>query len=89
LAGKFILGNKEKKLLRVINKLLKTRNLLTSPSNVLPLHLKQIFLPVIPIFTKGEDDGIKTMLPFKIFSTLTNLLEKANKTLMTPAKPLK
>ena len=38
------------------------------PSNVLPLHLKQTFLPMIYIFTEGEGDGIR--LPFKIFSTL-------------------
>ena len=40
------------------------------PSNVLPLYLKQSFLPIIWIFTEGEGDGIETMLPFKIFSTL-------------------
>ena len=39
-------------------------------SNVLPLHLKQTFLPKIWIFTEGEGDGIKSRLPFKIFSTL-------------------
>ena len=38
------------------------------PSNVLPLHLKQTFPPIIWIFTEG--DGIKSRLPFKIFSTL-------------------
>ena len=46
--------------------------MLTKPSNVLPLHLKQTFPPIIWIFTEGEDDGIKSKLPFKIFSTLTN-----------------
>ena len=39
-----------------------------SPSSILPLHLKQTFLPTISIFTKS--DGIKSRLPFKIFSTL-------------------
>ena len=38
------------------------------PSNVLPLHLKQTFPPIIRIFTEG--DGIEPRLPFKIFSTL-------------------
>ena len=38
------------------------------PSNALPLHLKQTFLPIIWIFTEG--DGIKSRLPFKKFSTL-------------------
>ena len=44
--------------------------LLTIPSNVLPLHLKQTFLPTILIFT--ENEGIETTLPFKRFSTLVN-----------------
>ena len=39
------------------------------PSNVLPLHLKQTFPPIIWIFTEGEGDGIESRLPFKIFST--------------------
>ena len=39
-------------------------------SNVLPLHLKQTFLPIIWIFTESESDCIKSRLPFKIFSTL-------------------
>ena len=41
------------------------------PSNVLPLHLKQTFPPIIWICTEGEGDGIESRLPFKIFSTLT------------------
>ena len=45
-------------------------SLLIMPSNVLPLHLKQTFPSIIRIFTEGEGDGIGTMLPFKIFSTL-------------------
>ena len=44
---------------------------LTTPSNVLPLHLKQIFQPIIWIFTEGEGDGIESRLPFKKISTLT------------------
>ena len=39
-------------------------------SNVLPLHLKQTFPPIIWIFTEGEGDEIKSRLPFKIFFTL-------------------
>ena len=38
---------KGKTLLGVVNKLLKTKSLLTTPSNVLPLHLKQTFLSII------------------------------------------
>ena len=38
------------------------------PINVLPLHLKQTFPPIMWIFTEG--DGIESRLPFKIFSTL-------------------
>ena len=40
------------------------------PSNVLPLHFKQTFPPMIGIFTEGEGDGIESRLPFKIFYTL-------------------
>ena len=39
LGGKFCLRCKNKTLVGVVNKLLKTKSLLTSPSNVLPLHL--------------------------------------------------
>ena len=38
--------------------------------NALPLHLKETFPPIIGIFTEGEGDGIKSRLPFKIFSIL-------------------
>ena len=55
-----------------VNKLFVFKSLLTTPSNVLPLHLKQTFLPIIWIFTEGEGDGINSRLPFKIFSTLTS-----------------
>ena len=40
------------------------KSLLTMPSNVLSLHLKQTFPPIIWIFTEGEGDGIKSRLPF-------------------------
>ena len=46
------------------------KSLLTTPSNVLPLHLKQTFPPKIWIFTEGESDGIKSRLPFRILFTL-------------------
>ena len=41
---------------------------MTTPSNVLPSHLKQTFPPIIWIFTEGEGDGIESGLPFEIFS---------------------
>ena len=58
-----------------VNKLFVFKGLLTMPSNVLPLHLKQTFPPIISIFTEGEGglDGIESRLPFKIFSTLHDL----------------
>ena len=59
-------------MLDVVNKRLNTKSLLTMPSNVLPLHLKQTFLPIIWIFTEG--DWIESSLPFRIFSTITNVL---------------
>ena len=46
-----------------VNKLFVFKSLLTRARNVLPLQLKQF-----EFFTKG--DGIKSRLPFKIFSTL-------------------
>ena len=45
------------------------KSLLTTLSNVLPLHLKKTFPPVIWIFTEGEGDGIESRLPFKKIST--------------------
>ena len=51
-----------------VNKLFVFKRLLTMPSNVLPLHLKQTFPPIIWIFTEG--DGIESRLHFKIFTTL-------------------
>ena len=43
--------------------------MLTSPSNILPLHLKQTFRPIILIFTEGEGDRIESRLPFKNINT--------------------
>ena len=53
-----------------VNKLFVFKSLLTTASNVLPLHLKQTFPPTIWIFTEGVGDWIESRLPFKIFSTL-------------------
>ena len=58
------------------NKLFVFNILLTMPSNVLPLHLKQTFPPIIWIFTESESDGIEYRLPFKIISTLSNSCEQ-------------
>ena len=38
------------------------QSLLTTPGNVLPLHLKQTFPPMFWIFTEGEGDEIKCRL---------------------------
>ena len=54
-----------------VNKLFVFKSLLTTTSNVLPLHLKQTFSPIIWIFTEDEGDGIESRLPFKICSTLS------------------
>ena len=40
------------------------------PSNVLHLHLKQIFLSIIWILNEGEGEEIESRQTFKIFSTL-------------------
>ena len=71
LAGKLKWVNKAK--LCWVNKLYKLfvfKSLLTTPTNVLPLHLNQTFLHIIWSFTKGEGDGIESRLHFKIFSSL-------------------
>ena len=47
MGGKVCLRCNGKTLLGVANKLLKRKSLLTMPSNVLPLHLKQTFPPMI------------------------------------------
>ena len=54
-----------------VNNLFAFKSLLTTPGNVLPLHLKQTFPAVICIFIEGEGDGVKSRLPFKILSTLS------------------
>ena len=57
-----------------VNKLSIFKSLLTTPSNVLPLHLNQTFPLVILIFTEGEVDGIESRLPLKIFSILIEFI---------------
>ena len=69
MGGKFTWGNKAKHCWVMSKNFLFSKGLLATPSNVLSLHLKQTFPPIIWIFTEG--DGIKSRLPFKIFSTLT------------------
>ena len=64
-------GNKEKHCWGMSTNFLFFISLLTAPSNVLPLHLKQTFPPIIWIFTEG--DGIKSRLPFEILSTLLGI----------------
>ena len=54
---KIYLKCKGKILLGVVDKLLKTKRLLKTPSNVLPLYVKQTFLPIICIYTKGDRMG--------------------------------
>ena len=70
MGGKVCLMSKGKTLLGIVNKLFIFKSLLTTHSNVLPLHLKQTFSPIIWIFNEGEGDRIEFGLPFKIFSTL-------------------
>ena len=53
-----------------VNKLFVFKTLLIMTSNVLSLHLKQTFPPIIRIFTEGKGDEIESRLPFKIFFTL-------------------
>merc|ERR1711997_600706 len=68
--GESLLDVISQTLLGDVNKLFVFKSLLTTPSNILPLHLKQTFPPIISIFTEGEGAGVESRLPFKIFSTL-------------------
>ena len=70
MGGKVYFRYNGKTLLDDVNKILKTKSLLKTTSNVLHSHLKQTFLLIIWIFTEGEGNRIKPMLPFKIFSTV-------------------
>ena len=67
IGGKVCLRCKGKTLLSVVNKLFVFKSLLTMHINVLLLHLKQTFLPIIWIYTEGEGNGIESRLPFKVF----------------------
>ena len=69
-SSKVCLRGKVKILPGFVNKLLKTKSLLTLPSNVLPFYLEQTFPPIISIFTEDESDGIEARLSSYIFSTL-------------------
>jgi hypothetical protein len=70
MGGKICLRGRGKTLYGDVNKLFVFKSLLTTPRNVLLLHLKQTFPPIILNFTEGEGDDIESKLPFKIFSTL-------------------
>ena len=65
-----------KTLLADVNKIIVFKSLLTTPSNILPLHLKQTFPPIILIFNEG--DVITSRLPFKIFTTLTGIADSGS-----------
>ena len=78
MGGKVCLRCKGKTLLGVVNKLFVFKSLLTTPSNVLPLHLKQTFLPKIWISNEGKGDRIESRLPFKIFCTLSMKFQNLN-----------
>ena len=60
MVGKVCLRRKGKTLLGIVNKLLKTKSFLATPSNVLPVCFMQTFPPIIWIFTEG--DGIESGL---------------------------
>ena len=77
MGGKVCLRCKVKTLLRVVNKLLKTKSddddrvlfqkhiegkFVDNVGNVLPLHLKQTFPPIISIISQDEGDGIESRL---------------------------
>ena len=54
-------------------------------SNVLPLHLKQTFPPILWIFTESGGDEIKSRLPYKIYSTLLSIKYQDIKTTRSKA----
>ena len=83
----FNMRSKDWPLEKAYRQFLKTKSLFTTPSNVLPLNLKQTFPPTIWIFTEGEGDGIESRLPLEIFSTLmTNYAYFLPKLVLTPQK---
>ena len=48
-----------------INFLFSKVSLLTTPSNVMPLHPKHTFLTIIRILSEGDGNGIESRLSFK------------------------
>ena len=73
MGGKICLWCKGKTLLGVVNKLFVFQSLLTTHSNVVPLYLKQIFPPIIWIFTEGEVDWIQaTSWNLLYFNSMAN-----------------
>ena len=78
-------------MLGAVNKHFVLKNLLTAPSNVLPLQLKQNYSPIIQIFTEGEGDGIQSKLLFKIISNLKveNILKGTTVSISSPSPPVK
>ena len=52
-----------------VKKLFVLKSLLTMPTNVLPLQLKQTFPHTIWIFTEGEGDGIESSKKWIIYIT--------------------
>ena len=68
MGGKICMRHKDKTLLGIVNKLFLFKSLLTTPSNVLPLHLSYS-----NVGNTMEGYKIKSALPFKIFSTLMGI----------------
>ena len=73
MGGKFTWGNKAKHCWVMSTNFFVFKSLLARLSNVLPLHLKQTFPPIIWIFIEGEGDEIESRLPLKSF--LLSILE--------------
>ena len=88
--GKVWLRCKGKTLLGFINKLLKTKSLLTSPSNFLPLHIKQFFLSIIEFSLKVRTMRSKLSLSCKDKTLLCviNKLLKTKSLLTSPSNVL-
>ena len=63
------------------------KSLLTTPSNVLHLDLKQIFLPIIWIFTENKCDGIESRLTFKNIFYFMRKWESNSKLIKTLSVP--
>ena len=58
MGGKVCLRHKGKTLLGVVNKLFVFKSLLTTLSNVFPLHFKQVFLPIFEFRPKVKVMGL-------------------------------